>query len=383
MVKNLGFEESGIYFPRNEREIILSSEQINELLCTIATEVYASSGKPTKSPAVITDSNGQLLCLAISREPGLPFESPTTLALRATSKLLGVAELVNTGVSVHLLQDSDGEIDALGDIYNFGPGRVVIGSKSPDVAQVVGALNSEDYWEEAALRRNMLREILLSSNREVRPTQLSANDFKISRLNATEIIPSSFSAKTIEKWTDVQVDTSDQAQLSELMGDLHLLAQQNISDRGGPFTAVVIRSDGKVLGLGENQVVRSSDPSAHGERVAMWSAIGQLQYDSSKGPTDLKDCTLIVSSFPCIGCAEACVRAGIREIIYCNSRETVQAMTPFTEGPLDSGRLAKLQVVLRQIKIDEKLAQAGFREFQRVAGEDPKIGYLNDLSRDR
>jgi len=381
MATDLGFEESGIYFPKSEREIILSSEQVNELLCTVAAELHTNSGKPVKSPAVITDSQGRLLCLAVSRDTGLPFESPTTLALRAISKLLGVPELVNKGISVHLLRDCDGRIDALGDIYNFGPDLVVVGSKSPDVAPVVGSLDSEDYWEEAALRRNMSREIMPPSNTKPKPTRLSVSDFKISRFSAPEVIPSSSSAQMIDKWRDIHVDTSDRGQLEELMRDLHLMSEQNVSQRGGPFTAVILSADGKFLGLGENQVVRSSDPSAHSERVALWSSIGKVEHDSTPPPS-LKDCTLVVSSFTCIGCAEACIRAGIREIIYDNSRETVQAMTPFTEGPLDINRLGGLGIVLRQIKIDEKLAQAAFREFQRVIQEEPENSYLTDLGRD-
>jgi len=376
------FEESGVYFPKNKNPTKSSSEQIDKLLLTFATDLRNQMGIQVKSPAIITDSEDHLLCLAVSKEGGLPFESPTTLALRATSQQLGVPELAGRGLSIHVLQDPNGEIDALGDIYNFGPDRVIIGSKSPDVAQVVGELHSDEYWQEAALRRNISLEILKPSSSQPRPIKLSTGDFYKTQFKIPEVLPSSFSAQIIKKWANVRVNTSDQTQLRELMTDLHLLAAQNVAEQGGPFAAFVINPDGTVLGLGENQVVRGSDPSAHGERVALWSAVHQLEQEGGE-ILSLEDCTVVTSSFTCIGCAEACARAGIKEIIYGNSRDTVQAMTPFTEGPLDNDKLAKRNIILREVAIESNLAEAGFRAFQKLIEGEPDKGYLTDLGRNQ
>ena len=41
---------------------------------------------------------------------------------------------------------------------------------------------------------------------------------------------------------------------------------------GGPFGAVVVNQNGKIIGLGNNQVLKTNDPTAHAEVVAIRDA---------------------------------------------------------------------------------------------------------------
>ena len=76
-----------------------------------------------------------------------------------------------------------------------------------------------------------------------------------------------------------------------------------------PIGAVVVL-DGRVVGEGYNQPIRSSDPTAHAEIVAMRSAARHLSNYRLPGTTLY--CTLE----PCIMCAGAIVHARIARVVF-------------------------------------------------------------------
>ena len=89
-------------------------------------------------------------------------------------------------------------------------------------------------------------------------------------------------------------------------------------ESGGPFGAIVVR-DGVVVGEGSNQVVASSDPSAHAEVVALRAAAGNL------GTHLLNGCVVYASCEPCPMCLAASFWARIDRIVFAGTRHDAAA----------------------------------------------------------
>ncbi len=91
------------------------------------------------------------------------------------------------------------------------------------------------------------------------------------------------------------------------------LATENVRElRGGPFGAVIVR-DNLLVAEGANQVTATSDPTAHGEIVAIRAAGAALQSFTLAG------CTLYSSAEPCPMCLAAIHWARIDRFFYGNS----------------------------------------------------------------
>jgi tRNA(adenine34) deaminase len=76
-----------------------------------------------------------------------------------------------------------------------------------------------------------------------------------------------------------------------------------------PVGAVVVHQ-GKIIGRGQNRVLRNSDPTAHAEVVALREA-GRHQANYR-----LEDCTLYATLEPCAMCAGAILHARIARLVY-------------------------------------------------------------------
>ena len=76
-----------------------------------------------------------------------------------------------------------------------------------------------------------------------------------------------------------------------------------------PVGAVVVQ-DGEVTGEGWNQPIRSNDPSAHAEMVALRAAAARNKNYRLPGAT------LYVTLEPCAMCAGAIVHARIARVVY-------------------------------------------------------------------
>ena len=78
-----------------------------------------------------------------------------------------------------------------------------------------------------------------------------------------------------------------------------------------PVGAIVLAPDGEtILGRGNNQVLRTSDPTAHAEVVALRAAGLAL------GNYRLTGCTLVCTLEPCAMCAGAVLHARIARLVY-------------------------------------------------------------------
>ena len=86
-------------------------------------------------------------------------------------------------------------------------------------------------------------------------------------------------------------------------------ARRAEADGEVPVGAVVVRGT-EILGRGANRMIRSHDPSAHAEIVAMREASQRLSNYR------LTDCTLYVTMEPCAMCAGAAVLARVKRLVY-------------------------------------------------------------------
>lgn len=82
---------------------------------------------------------------------------------------------------------------------------------------------------------------------------------------------------------------------------------QNI---GGPFGAVIVDKNDKVIAIASNTVLGSHDPTAHAEVNAIRKA-GQIL-----GTHDLSECKLYATGYPCPMCLSAIIWANIKEVYY-------------------------------------------------------------------
>jgi len=109
-----------------------------------------------------------------------------------------------------------------------------------------------------------------------------------------------------ERWMQRALELADRA-----------AAQQEV-----PIGALVVRA-GEVLGEGWNQVIATSDPSAHAEIVALRAAARNV------GNYRLPDTTVYVTLEPCTMCAGALVHARVEKLVFaaCEPRAGVVCST--------------------------------------------------------
>ena len=103
--------------------------------------------------------------------------------------------------------------------------------------------------------------------------------------------------------------------MTDFMQEAFAEAQKGISaGDGGPFGAVIVK-EGKIIAHGHNEVIKSNDPTAHAEMVAIRKAAAMLNDFSLAG------CTLYVTGEPCPMCFSAIHWAHIDKVYYCNTKE--------------------------------------------------------------
>ncbi len=86
------------------------------------------------------------------------------------------------------------------------------------------------------------------------------------------------------------------------------------SNAGGPFGCVIVR-DGLVIAEGTNEVLKTQDPTAHAEIVAIRKATMALS------TFDLKGCVLYTSCEPCPMCLGAIYWARPDRVVYAATKE--------------------------------------------------------------
>ena len=85
---------------------------------------------------------------------------------------------------------------------------------------------------------------------------------------------------------------------------------------GGPFGAVIVK-DNKVVAKGHNLVLKTNDPTNHGEMMVIHKACKKLQ------TYDLSGCEIYTTGEPCPMCMAAILWANIDKVYYgCNILDT-------------------------------------------------------------
>ena len=108
----------------------------------------------------------------------------------------------------------------------------------------------------------------------------------------------------------------DQDNAASVTSDEHYVslavAEARAAEAAGevPVGAIIIAPDGEIIGRGNNQVLRTSDPTAHAEIVALREAGRTL------GNYRLPGCTLFCTLEPCAMCAGAMLHARISRLVY-------------------------------------------------------------------
>ena len=89
------------------------------------------------------------------------------------------------------------------------------------------------------------------------------------------------------------------------------LAEARLAAEAGevPIGAVLVRAD-EIVARGQNSVIRTNDPAAHAEIVALRAAAQAI------GNYRLNGCRLYVTLEPCAMCAGAMIHARIDRLVY-------------------------------------------------------------------
>lgn len=125
----------------------------------------------------------------------------------------------------------------------------------------------------------------------------------------------------------------------ELMRLAINLAQSATRTTDVPVGAIVINSDGVLIGRGFNEREANNDPTAHAEIVAIRSAAGRLQNSRLDG------CTLVVTLEPCAMCAGAIAQSRISKVIFGAWDEKAGAVGSVWDVLRDPRSIFKVEVV--------------------------------------
>jgi tRNA(adenine34) deaminase len=85
---------------------------------------------------------------------------------------------------------------------------------------------------------------------------------------------------------------------------------QNAEANGEVPVGAIVVHENKIIGRGQNRVLRESDPTAHAEIVALREAGLALKNYR------LEDCTLYATLEPCAMCAGAILHARLARLVY-------------------------------------------------------------------
>jgi tRNA(adenine34) deaminase len=94
------------------------------------------------------------------------------------------------------------------------------------------------------------------------------------------------------------------------------IAEARAAEAAGevPVGALVVSPSGEIVAAGNNQVLRSDDPTAHAEIVALRAA--GLALNNYRLLMPQGGCTLYVTLEPCAMCAGAILHARIARLVY-------------------------------------------------------------------
>ncbi len=130
------------------------------------------------------------------------------------------------------------------------------------------------------------------------------------------------------------------------------------AEDGGPFGAAIVK-DGKIIAIGHNEVIKTNDPTAHAEIVAIRKATKLL------GRFDLSDCEIYSSCEPCPMCFSAIHWAKMKTLYFAANRNDAAKIGFDDQYIYDviEGKDVPEQVNI--IKIDRDEALGPFQEWDK------------------
>jgi tRNA(adenine34) deaminase len=113
-----------------------------------------------------------------------------------------------------------------------------------------------------------------------------------------------------------------------------------------PVGAIVVNSDGVLIGRGFNEREANNDPTAHAEIVAIRNAASRLQNSRLDG------CTLIVTLEPCAMCAGAIAQSRISKVIFGAWDEKAGAVGSIWDVLRDPRSIFKVEVSAGVLEVE-------------------------------
>jgi tRNA(Arg) A34 adenosine deaminase TadA len=159
----------------------------------------------------------------------------------------------------------------------------------------------------------------------------------------------------------------------ERMAAAIALSERNVREgTGGPFGALVVAEDGRVLGGGVNVVVSQCSSICHAEVMALVRAqlhVGRARLSGG----DEGRVALVTSAQPCVMCFGASFWAGLDELVVGARGEDVEELSGFDEGPLPADWVGELE--RRGITVRRDVLRDRSRDVLRSYGQADGIRY--------
>ncbi len=125
---------------------------------------------------------------------------------------------------------------------------------------------------------------------------------------------------------------------------------------GGPFGAVIVAPDGKIVAKGHNQVLLTNDPTAHAEIVAIRNACKSLNTKDLEGYTIYSTCE------PCPMCLSAIIWSNIKTVYYGSNRKDAKIAGFKDEDIYDF--LAEKNNLLKKVELEDSTCKDLFKQYE-------------------
>ena len=146
---------------------------------------------------------------------------------------------------------------------------------------------------------------------------------------------------------------------------IHISIDKMLAGKGGPFGAVVVK-DGKIIGVGFNQVTSTNDPTAHAEVIAIRDACKKLD------TFQLTGCELYTSCEPCPMCLGAIYWARPDKVYFANTQADAADIGFDDQFIYDE---IALPFDKRKIPFEQLLRDEALEAFKIWSEKDDKIAY--------
>ncbi len=145
-----------------------------------------------------------------------------------------------------------------------------------------------------------------------------------------------------------------ESQKNFMLQAIALAKEGMLAGNGGPFGCVIVK-DGEIIGRGSNRVLKTQDPTAHAEVVAIREACKTLDNFQLEG------CEVYTSCEPCPMCLGAIFWARPAKVYYACTKEDA-ANAGFDDDFIY--REIEIQPELRKIPMTSFLREESLKAFE-------------------